>query len=70
MPSKMRKDIISFEGQDIYLKRFFSESHDPLLFFPTGNNFSLPRESIFMMSFYSSFFISFLCSFSSSDYSA
>ena len=34
MPSKMRKDIISFEGQDIYLKGFFSESHDPLLFFP------------------------------------
>ena len=34
MPSKMRKDIISFEGQDIYLKRLFSESHDPILFFP------------------------------------
>lgn len=48
MPSKMRKDIISFEGQDIYLKRFFSESHDPLLFFPTGNNFSLPSRKSFL----------------------
>jgi len=66
------------KGQDIYQKRFFSESHDPLLFFPAQGkispcpavNFSLPRESIFMISFYSSFIISFLYSFSSSDYSA
>lgn len=76
MPSKTRKDIYIFVKDRIFIRSaFFSESHDPLLFFPAQGkispcpavNFSLPRESIFMISFYSSFFISFLYSFSSSD---
>ena len=61
MPSKMRKDIYIFVKDRTFIR---SASFPRVM---THFYFSLPRESIFMISFYSSFFISFLYSFSSSD---
>lgn len=61
MPSKMRKDIYIFVKD----KTFIRSASFPRVM--THFYFSLPRKSIFMISFYSSFFISFLCSFYSSD---
>ena len=62
MPSKMRKDIYIFVKDRTFIR---SASFPRVM---THFYFSLPRESIFMISFYSSFFISFLYSFYSSDF--
>lgn len=61
MPSKTRKDIYIFVKDRTFIR---SASFPSLM---THFYFSLPRESIFMISFYSSFFVGFLYSFYSSD---
>lgn len=61
MPSKMRKDIYIFVKDRTFIR---SASFPRVM---THFYFSLPRESIFMISFYSSFFVGFLYSFYSSD---
>ena len=61
MPSKMRKDIYILVKDRIFIR---SASFPRVM---THFYFSLPRESIFMISFYSSFFVGFLYSFYSSD---
>lgn len=62
MPSKTRKDIYILVKDRTFIR---SASFPRVM---THFYFSLPRESIFMISFYSSFFISFLYSFYSSDF--
>lgn len=62
MLSKMRKDIYILVKDRTFIR---SASFPRVM---THFYFSLPRESIFMISFYSSFFISFLYSFYSSDF--
>lgn len=61
MPSKMRKDIYILVKDRTFIR---SASFPRVM---THFYFSLPRESIFMISFYSSFFVGFLYSFYSSD---
>lgn len=54
MPSKMRKDIYILVKDRTFIR---SASFPRVM---THFYFSLPRESIFMISFYSSFFVGFL----------
>ena len=84
MPSKMRKDIYILVKDRTFIRSasfprvmthfYFSLPREKFLLAQgkispcPAVNFSLPRESIFMISFYSSFFISFLYSFYSSDF--
>ena len=77
MPSKMRKDIYILVKDRTFIRSasfprvmthfYFSLPREKISPCPAVI-FSLPRESIFMISFYSSFFISFLYSFYSSDF--